>query len=141
MTLARNAISLLEYHAHLPLEQLVALLDTRDAYYWATHAGAELDLLVMWNGKRYGFEIKYADAPGTTKSMHAALGDLGLAHLWVIYPGEKRYNLTDKITVVPARGRAATAATDNSSRATSPAARGSHSLMHVPCPGVLAIAT
>ena len=85
------------------LEQLVALLDTRDAYYWATHAGAELDLLVMWNGKRYGFEIKYADAPGTTKSMHAALGDLGLAHLWVIYPGEKRYNLTDKITVVPAR--------------------------------------
>jgi hypothetical protein len=85
------------------LEQVIALLDTRDAYYWATHAGAELDLLVMWGGKRYGFEMKYTDAPGTTKSMHTALADLGLAHLWVIYPGEKRYDLTDMITAVPAR--------------------------------------
>ena len=49
------------------------------------------------------FEVKYADAPGTTKSMHTALADLGLAHLWVVYPGEKRYDLTAKITVVPAR--------------------------------------
>jgi predicted AAA+ superfamily ATPase len=85
------------------VEQLLATLRTRDAYYWATHNGSELDLMTVWNGKRYGFEVKYADAPGTTKSMHAALGDLGLAHLWVIYPGEKRYNLTDTITVVPAR--------------------------------------
>jgi len=85
------------------LEQVVALLDTRDAYYWATHAGAELDLMVMWGGKRYGFEMKYSDAPGTTKSMHTALADLDLAHLWVIYPGEKRYDLTEKITAVPAR--------------------------------------
>lgn len=85
------------------LEQLVALLDTRDAYYWATHAGAELDLLIMWGGKRYGFEMRFADAPGPTKSMHVALADLGLAHLWVIYPGDKRYNLTEKITAVPGR--------------------------------------
>jgi predicted AAA+ superfamily ATPase len=85
------------------VEQLLATLRTRDAYYWATHNGSELDLMTVWNGKRYGFEVKYADAPGTTKSMHVALGDLGLAHLWVIYPGEKRYNLTDTITVVPAR--------------------------------------
>ncbi len=85
------------------VEQLLATLRTRDAYYWATHNGSELDLMTVWNGKRYGFEVKYADAPGTTKSMHVALADLGLAHLWVIYPGEKRYNLTDNITVVPAR--------------------------------------
>jgi hypothetical protein len=85
------------------LEQLIAQLDTRDAYYWATHAGAELDLMTLWSGQRYGFEMKYADAPGATKSMHTALADLGLAHLWVIYPGEKRYDLTEKITVVPAR--------------------------------------
>ena len=85
------------------VEQLLATLRTRDAYYWATHNGSELDLMTVWNGKRYGFEVKYADAPGTTKSMHVALADLGLAHLWVIYPGEKRYNLTDTITVVPAR--------------------------------------
>ncbi|HEX9640320.1 MAG TPA: ATP-binding protein, partial [Candidatus Krumholzibacteria bacterium] len=85
------------------LEQLIAMLDTRDTYYWATHNGAELDLMVMLGGHRYGFEMKYSDAPGTTRSMHTALADLGLAHLWVVYPGEKRYALTDKITVVPAR--------------------------------------
>ncbi len=85
------------------VEQLLALLRSRDAYYWATHNGAELDLMTVWSGKRYGFEVKYADAPGTTKSMHTAIADLGLAHLWVIYPGTARYRLDDKITVVPAR--------------------------------------
>lgn len=85
------------------LEQLIALLDTRDTYYWATHNGAELDFMTMAAGQRHGFEMKYADAPGATKSMHTALTDLGLAHLWVIYPGEKRYDLTEKITAVPAR--------------------------------------
>lgn len=83
--------------------ELLALLRTRDAYYWGTHNGSELDLMTVRHGKRYGFEVKYADAPGTTKSMHTAIADLGLAHLWVIYPGEKRYDLTDKITAVPAR--------------------------------------
>lgn len=85
------------------LEQLIALLGTRDSYYWATHNGAELDFMTMWGGRRYGFEMKYADAPGTTKSMHVALTDLGLAHLWVVYPGEKRYDLSEKITAVPSR--------------------------------------
>lgn len=85
------------------IEQLIALLATRDTYFWGTHAGAELDLLVMQGGRRYGFEMKFGDAPGATKSMHIALADLGLAHLWVIYPGEKRYALTENITVVPAQ--------------------------------------
>lgn len=85
------------------VEQLLALLRTRDAYSWGTHNGSELDLMTVRDGRRYGFEVKYSDAPGTTKSMHTAIADLGLAHLWVIYPGEKRYDLTEKITVVPAR--------------------------------------
>lgn len=85
------------------LEQLIALLATRDTYFWGTHAGAELDLMVMQGGRRYGFEMKFTDAPGATKSMHVALADLALAHLWVIYPGEKRYDLTEKITAVPVR--------------------------------------
>lgn len=84
------------------IEQLISLLATRDTYYWGTHAGAELDFMTIVRGRRHGFEIKYADAPGPTKSMHTALADLGLAHLWVIYPGEKRYELTEKISVVPA---------------------------------------
>ena len=83
------------------LEQIIAMLPTRDAYFWATHAGAELDLMVRLGGKRYGFEFKYADAPGPRRSMHIAIKDLGLEHLWVIYPGNQTYDLDDKITVIP----------------------------------------
>ena len=83
------------------VEQLLGALETRDAYYWATHAGAELDLLVLRGGKRYGFECKFADAPGTTRSMRVALDDLGLEHLWVVYPGDEGYVLDDRISVLP----------------------------------------
>lgn len=83
------------------VEQLVGALETRDAYYWATHAGAELDLLLLRGGKRYGVECKFADAPGTTRSMRVALEDLGLEHLWVVYPGDEEYALDDRISVLP----------------------------------------
>ena len=62
---------------------------------------AELDLLVMAAAKRYGFEFKYADAPGRSRAMHTAIQDLGLEHLWVIYPGHQEYPLDDKISVAP----------------------------------------
>ncbi len=84
------------------VEQFLSFLPERNAFFWGTHAGAELDLLVMMHGKRYGFECKYADAPGTTKSMRVALADLALTHLWVVYPGTARYDLDKKITVIPA---------------------------------------
>ncbi|MDR1283781.1 MAG: ATP-binding protein [Opitutaceae bacterium] len=83
------------------LEQILGGLRTRDAWFWATQGGAELDLLVMVNGRRYGFEFKHADAPGTTKSMQVALADLGLEHLWVVYPGKERYALGESIAAVP----------------------------------------
>ena len=83
------------------VEQLLGALESRDAYYWATHAGAELDLLVLHGGKRYGFECKFADAPGTTRSIRVALEDLGLEHLWVVYPGDEGYVLDDRISVLP----------------------------------------
>jgi uncharacterized protein len=83
------------------LEQVLGVLATRDAYFWATHAGAELDLLVMVKGKRYGFEFKHADAPGRNRAMHSALQDLHLEHLWVVYPGRQEYSLDDRITVIP----------------------------------------
>jgi hypothetical protein len=85
----------------LVVEQLVGALETRDVYYWATHAGAELDLLVLRGGKRYGVECKFADAPGTTRSMRVALEDLDLEHLWVVYPGDEGYVLDDRISVLP----------------------------------------
>ena len=93
------------------LEQLLAGLDTRDAYFWATHGGAELDLLVFGGGKRYGFECKFADAPGTTRSMRVALEDLDLSHLWIVYPGEEAYPLDDRISVLPISQAGAVAAT------------------------------
>ncbi len=60
------------------LEQVIGGKGTRDDYFWATHAGAELDLLVTVAGKRYGFEFKYSDAPGSSRSMHIAIEDLEL---------------------------------------------------------------
>jgi len=83
------------------LEQVLGALNTRDTYSWATHAGAELDLFMVVGGKRYGVEFKYADAPGRSRSMHTAIQDLSLEHLWVIYPGHQEYTLDDKISVVP----------------------------------------
>ncbi len=83
------------------MEQVIDTLETREAYFWATHAGAELDLLVRIAGKHHGFEFKYADAPGTARSMHIAIEDLSLEHLWVVYPGREEYRLDDRITVLP----------------------------------------
>jgi predicted AAA+ superfamily ATPase len=83
------------------LEQVLTLFETRDIYFWATHSGAELDLLVMIGGKRHGFEFKYSDAPGRTRSMSVAIQDLNLEHLWVLYPGNQDYPLEEKISVTP----------------------------------------
>jgi hypothetical protein len=83
------------------MEQVVGMLETRDAYFWATHGGAELDLFVRAAGKHYGFEFKYADAPGTSRSMQVAIQDLALKHLWVVYPGNQEYALDEKISVIP----------------------------------------
>jgi predicted AAA+ superfamily ATPase len=84
------------------VEQVIRFLDAeREAYFWATHGGAELDLLIVRGGRRYGFEFKYADAPGTTKSMRVALTDLGLDTLFVVYPGSRRFDLDERIRALP----------------------------------------
>jgi predicted AAA+ superfamily ATPase len=82
------------------LEQVLHLTGDRDAYFWATHAGAELDLMVFWQGRRYGFEFKYGDAPSMTKSMHTALRDLKLERLLVIHPGKESYEMNDQTEAV-----------------------------------------
>lgn len=83
------------------IEQVMSLLHVREAYFWATHQGAELDLLIMHKGKRLGFEIKLSDSPTLTKSMHIATSDLGLDRLFVIYPGKTAFPLGDKTEAVP----------------------------------------
>ena len=83
------------------IEQILLLLKPRSAYFWATHSGAELDLFIPHRNKRYGFEIKYNEAPKTQKSMHIAIEDLNLDHLWIIYPGKDAYPVGEKISVLP----------------------------------------
>ncbi len=85
------------------LEQLAYTLQLRegDMYFWATHNGAELDMLFFKNGRSYGIEIKFKEAPKVTKSMNIAIETLGLTHLWVVYPGMHIYPASDKITMLP----------------------------------------
>jgi len=83
------------------LEQVLQLVQPSQAYYWATHSGAELDLVLPVRGKRYGIEIKFSEAPKITHSMQTAISDLSLEHLWVIYPGQHAYPAGEKITVFP----------------------------------------
>jgi len=83
------------------IEEVLKSLQADDAYYWATHNGAEIDLLLFKHGRRIGVECKRSDAPRLTPSMHIALADLKLDLLYVVYPGEKRYSLADRVEVIP----------------------------------------
>jgi hypothetical protein len=86
----------------MALEHLLRVLrvEPGEAFYWSTHGGAELDLMLLRGGLRWGFEFKYGDAPRSTKSMRVALDDLKLERLLVIYPGDKDYALDDRIEVL-----------------------------------------
>ncbi len=71
-----------------------------ECFFWRTQVGAELDLLIIKNGKKYGFEIKHSDSPNITKSMHIALSDLNLEELYIVNPGKVIYKKSDKVTIV-----------------------------------------
>jgi predicted AAA+ superfamily ATPase len=83
------------------VEQVLESLRPQEAYFWGTHGGAELDLLVIKDGRRIGIEVKRADAPALTPSMRIALSDLRLEQLVVLYPGTEAYSLDDRVSVVP----------------------------------------
>jgi predicted AAA+ superfamily ATPase len=83
------------------VEQILSVCGDRDAYFWGTHGGAELDLMLTHRGRRLGFEFKFSDRPSTSKSMRIAQQDLGLDHLYVVHPGEHRFALDESITAIP----------------------------------------
>jgi hypothetical protein len=83
------------------IEETIKAVRPDAAHFWATHTGAELDLLLMKKGRRYGVEVKFQDAPRVTPSMRIALSDLRLQHLTVLYPGDQRYELDRRVSVVP----------------------------------------
>lgn len=73
-----------------------------ECFFWATHAGAELDLLVVRGTSRHGFEIKRTDAPSITPSMRSAMASLRLDHLDVIHAGPRTFALSPEIRAVAA---------------------------------------
>lgn len=87
------------------IDQIIRHLGARpeECHFWATHGGAELDLLIVRGRKRYGFEIKRTTAPKVTPSMRHALEDLNLTSLDVIHAGDHTFPLTEKIRAVPLR--------------------------------------
>lgn len=85
------------------LEQMLRLVRPAEAFFWATHTGAELDLFFLHRGRRYGVEAKFNEAPSVGKSMRVAVEDLRLDHLWIVYPGETSYPVEERITVWPLR--------------------------------------
>ena len=72
-----------------------------EAFFWATHQGAEVDLILRLGSELRGIEIKRRDAPKLTPSIRNGLHDLGLQQVVVIYPGDKAYPLSDQVRVIP----------------------------------------
>lgn len=83
------------------LDQVLAHAGDADAYFYATHSGAEIDLLLQRGGGLVGFEFKFASAPAMTKSLHTVLDDLALERACIVHPGERRYALAPRVDVVP----------------------------------------
>lgn len=87
----------------LAVDEVLRRADDAAPYFWRTSNGAEVDLVLERFGSRNGFEMKRTDAPRLTSSMVSALEDsaLALEHLWVLYPGNRRYSLNERATALP----------------------------------------
>jgi uncharacterized protein len=82
------------------LEQVLSVTGAHQAFCWGTHAGAELDLLLIRHGRRYGVEFKTNAAPTMTKSLHIALEDLKLDRAWIVYPGSETYRIHERVEAI-----------------------------------------
>jgi predicted AAA+ superfamily ATPase len=85
------------------IEQVLSAVDHDQEHFWATHQGAEIDLVLTRGGELFGVECKRKDAPKMTPSIRSALKDLKLARIAVLYPGSKRYPLAEEVEAVPLR--------------------------------------
>lgn len=102
-----DPVRLAAHPAHSPswkgfaLQQTLIAHGDHDAWFYRTHRGAGLDLMLLRDGRHWGFEFTCGDAPRTTRSMHIVKDDLALEHLWVVYPGDLEYPLGTAITASP----------------------------------------
>ena len=83
------------------IEQVLMTEPHDEAYFWATHQGAEIDLILRRGDRLLGVECKRKDAPTMTPSIRIARADLGLERIAVVYPGTKRYPLGEGVEAVP----------------------------------------
>ena len=83
------------------IEQVLATEAHDEAWFWASHQGAEIDLLLRRGDRLFGVECKRADAPRLTPSIRIALDDLGLERAAIVYPGNQRYALAKRVEAVP----------------------------------------
>ena len=83
------------------IEEILRATDPDESYFWAVHSGSELDLMLIRNGRKTGVEFKRSDAPKLTQSMSIAMADLKLDELYVVYPGNRSYDLSEKAKVIP----------------------------------------
>lgn len=102
-----DPVRLAAHPAHSPswrgfaLEQTLIAHGDHDAWFYRTQRGAGLDLMLLRDGRHWGFEFACGDAPRTTRSMHIVKDDLGLDHLWVVHPGDREHSLGSSITALP----------------------------------------
>lgn len=86
------------------LEQVVRLLKAeRACFYWRTHAGAEIDLIVPRGARVLGFEFKVSGSPALSRGVHEAMRDTALDHLYVVHGGDATFEMAEKITAVAMR--------------------------------------
>ncbi len=85
------------------IEQILSVEPNDGIFFWATHQGAEIDLILQKGGQLFGVECKRADAPKLTPSIRIALEDLELQKVAVLYPGTRRYSLSAQVDAVPLR--------------------------------------
>jgi uncharacterized protein len=83
------------------IEETLKVVEPDESYFWATHNGAEIDLVLLKNGHLLGVECKRMDAPRLTPSMRIALEEVKLEQIAVIYPGTRRYPLAKRVNAVP----------------------------------------
>lgn len=84
------------------MQEVVRVLSAewQDCHYWATHGGAETDLLVFADGRRIGLEFKRTSGRAMTRSIHTALADLRLDRIFVVFPGHERFRLHERVEAV-----------------------------------------
>ena len=83
------------------VEEILRAIEPNEAFFWATHTGAEIDLVLIKDGHMLGVECKHVDAPRMTPSIRIALEDLQLERIAVVYPGTLRYPIADRVEAVP----------------------------------------